>query len=310
MKSKSKNQPSPPARLDSLFSRLDPAQRKVMLVGLIVFFVLAVLTTLLLAYYVFEPQITQYLQSPTATPTPTATPQCVQPTLSLGSNNYPLNVISLTSSGAIPTPAGGGGNAWWVSDTFSPFVFIVKPLTGGPDLQRDLITGEALVVQWADCGREDFVLTDIQAGGPDVQNLLAQGSPGIAIIVQPEGTSPGYVIHGQRPELVNPPTPQATLPYAMAVDITYELTSPSVDQQTLDIKLTITNRGSQALTLTEADLSLTADGQPPLSPLSVQPALPQAILPGVSLPVTITFTNPGGHTAVLKVFDVTADLYY
>ncbi len=310
MKSNSKKQPRTPAQLDAIFSRLEPQQRRVLLVGLSVLFVLAASTTLLLAYYVFEPQIAQYFQPPTATATPTATPQCVQPTLNLGSYNFPLNVISLTSSGAIPSPVGADGSAWWISDTFSPFVFIVKPLAGGPDLQRELISGVPLVVQWADCGREEFVLTDVQPGGPDAQNLLAQSSPGIAVIVQPQGSSLGYVIHGQRPELVNPPTPQATLPYAVAVDITYELTSPSPDQQTLDIKLTITNRGSQALTLTNDDLSLTAGGQPPLSPLSVQPALPQTIQPRESLKVTITFPNPGGHTAVLKVFDATADLYY
>ena len=58
------------------------------------------------------------------------------------------------------------------------------------------------------------------------------------------------------------------------------------------------------------ELSLTAEGQAPLSPLNVEPALPQEIQPGASLPLAVTFANPGGHTAVLRVLDITVDLYY
>jgi hypothetical protein len=42
----------------------------------------------------------------------------------------------------------------------------------------------------------------------------------------------------------------------------------------------------------------------------VDPALPQEIPLGGSLSLTITFANPGGNTAVLKVLDITVDLYY
>jgi hypothetical protein len=219
-------------------------------------------------------------------------------------------VISLTPQGTLPTQTGAAGTAWWVSDTFSPFVFLMKPGIGSPDLQTTLTSGDPMVVQWADCGREVFVLTKIQPGNTDTQSLLAQARPGLAVIVQSVGSKPEYVINGQRPELVNPSTPEPTAPNAIMVDITFEGTGLSADQKTLQTSLTITNRGANPITMTTNDLSLTADGEAPLSPLSVQPALPQEIQPGGSLSLTITFPNPGGNTAVLKVLDTTVDLYY
>ncbi len=288
----------------SILSNLEPGPRKVLLAGLIVFFVLAASTTLLLAYYVFQPEITAFLQASTPTP------QCVRPTLTIGTTSYPLEVVTVAEPGSLPTPAGAAGTAWWVSDTFSPFVFILKPAAGAPDLQTTLKTGDPLAVQWADCGREEFVLTGIQPGSPDAQTLLAQKSPGLTVIVQPAGSADGYVILGQRSELVSPGTAEPTSPNATLVDITFDMTSPSPDQKTLDIQLTITNRGQQAITLANEDLSLTAQDQLPASPVSTEPALPQVIKPGESLTITISFPNPGGNTAVLRVFNVTADLYY
>jgi hypothetical protein len=84
----------------------------------------------------------------------------------------------------------------------------------------------------------------------------------------------------------------------------------SNDRQTLQISLTITNRGSQAITITNDDLSLAAENMPPEAPLRVVPALSQELQPGASMPLVITFGNPGGQYAMLRVFDTTLDLFY
>jgi hypothetical protein len=327
MKSPTPPKPAFPDQLARLLADLAPGPRRVLLGGLIFFFIMAASTTLLLAYMVYQPQITAWLQrstsgprpasvsqlalpTPTITPTATATPQCVLPTLTLDETVYPLDALAITSPGVLPSPSGAAGTAWWVSDTFSPFVFLLKPGLDSPDLSNSLKPGDPMVVQWADCGREVFVLTNIQPGSPDAQVLLAQAGPGMAVIIQPDGTLPGYVINGQRPELINPPTPEPTAPNAIMVDITFEGTGLSDDQKTLQTSLTITNRDANPLIMASNDLSLTAEGQEPLSPLSVEPTLPQEIQPGGSLSLTITFPNPGGNTAVLKVLDTTVDLYY
>jgi hypothetical protein len=306
----------PPKAGFPLLDRLPDQQRKVLLAGLIAFFLLAASTTLLLAYYVFEPQIGAFFAHPTSalsstnSLTPSPTPPCVRPTLSLGSNTYPVEVLTQEKSGSLPTPPELVGAAWWISDTFSPFVFIIKPSIAAPDLQTQLEPGDPLAVQWADCGREEFALTEIQPGQPDAQALLAQGSPGIKILVQPQRNAPEYVIYGERPALINPATLEPTQENVIIVDITFGETVISADQATLQTSLTITNRGANPLTITNDDLSLTAEGEQPLSLLSVEPALPQEIQPKVSLSLTITFANPGGHTAVLQVLDITLDLYY
>src|SRR4030042_148818 len=103
-----------PARTNPLLDRLDPAQCKVLLVGLIAFFLLAGFSTLLVAYVAFEPEIMAYFNTPTPTLTPTPTPQCVQPTLTLGTSIYPLDVVTLNTDGSLPTPTGAAGSAWWV----------------------------------------------------------------------------------------------------------------------------------------------------------------------------------------------------
>jgi hypothetical protein len=308
--------PGHPKVVFTLLDRIPDQQRKVLLAGLIAFFLLLAATTLLLAYYVFEPQIGAFFASPmpTLTPTPiltpTPTPPCVRPTLSLGINTYPLEVLAQDALGALPTPPELVGAAWWVSDTFSPFVFIIKPSLAAADLQTQLEPGDPLAVQWADCGREEFALTEIQPGQPDAQALLAQTSPGIVILVRPPRDAPEYVIYGERPVLINPATPEPTEENAIMVDITFGETVISTDEATLQTSFTITNRGANPLSVTNNDFSLTAEGEQPLSPLSVEPALPQEIAPEASLSLTITFANPGGHTAVLQVLDITLDLYY
>lgn len=297
-------------RIEQMVRELPAGPRKVLLAGLIGLFCLSGLSTLLLGYYVFEPEISAYFATPTPTVTPTPTPQCVRPTLTLGKSSYPLEVIFLGSEGGLPTPGGAAGTAWWVSNTFSPFVFILRLGAGSPDFQASLKPGDALAVQWADCGREEFIFTEFQPGAPDAEVLLAQAAPGMAVIIQPVGVAAAYVIYGQRQELVNPPTPEPTVENAILVDITFNGTNLSAEDQTLTVDLTLTNRGSQAITMTNSDLSLTAEGQQPLSPLSVVPALPQEIQLEGSLSLTITFPNPGGNTAVLRVLDTTVDLYY
>ncbi len=172
---------------------------------------MAASTTLLLAYYVYQSQVDAFFQKATLTPTPTAAPQCVRPTLTLGETNYPLNLLPITTSGVLPVPRGAAGTAWWVSETFSPFVFILTPPLGSPDLSSTLAPRAAMLVQWADCGREEFVFTSLETGAPDAKGLLARANPGIAVVIQPIGTAVGYVLYGQRPDLLKSLTPEVTL---------------------------------------------------------------------------------------------------
>ena len=240
---------------------------------------------------------------------PTATPLCARPMLSLGPAGFSIEAAARPADGSLPAPASEPGTAWWVADTFAPFVFLLTPTAEMPDLGAFLQPGDPMVVVWADCGREEFVLSAAESEAPTAAALLAQSGSGIAVIVRPGGGAPAYLLLGERPGLTLV-TPEPTDPNAIQAEITFGETVVSQDGQTLTTGLTIANFGGQPISLAPVDLSLAAEGQPPLAPLSVEPALPQEIQPGDSLALAITFPNPGGGTAVLRVLDFTADLYY
>ena len=240
---------------------------------------------------------------------PTATPLCARPMLSLGPAGFSIEAAARPADGSLPAPASEPGTAWWVADTFAPFVFLLTPTAEMPDLGAFLQPGDPMVVVWADCGREEFVLSAAESGTPIAAALLAQSGSGIAVIVRPGGGAPAYLLLGERPGLTLV-TPEPTDPNAIQAEITFGDTIISEDGKTLTTGLTITNLGGKPITIAPPDLSLAAEGQSPLSPLSVEPALPQDIQPGASLALTITFPNPGGGTALFKVLDFAAELYY
>ena len=207
MKSKIPPRPATSGQIDQLYIAPTGQPHKIILVGLILVFVVAASTTLILAYYVFMPQLPTLLHVPTPTISPTATPQCVNDTLNLGPYTYRLDRATLTEEGTLPTLAKPAGSAWWLSDTSNPYLIIFVPAIGSLDMQSALSVGDDLVIQWADCSREVFDLTDFEPGIPDEQLLLSQTSPGIIVIVQPVGGKDEYIIHGQYPRTNNYPTP-------------------------------------------------------------------------------------------------------
>ncbi len=227
---------------------------------------------------------------------PTITPMCARPTLTLGTASFPLEAMEPPGAGALQVPAGEPGTAWWVTNTFAPFVIL---------LPRDapaIRPGEAMIVQWADCGREEFVLQETRPEAVDTAALLAQGTSGMAVIV------PGAVLWGVRAgQLV---TPEPTDPNAMQSEVSFGETVISEDGKTLTTSLTILNTGGKPITVRLEDISLGVEGQPAASPLSVEPALPLEIQPGESAMLTMTFPNPGGNLATLKLLDFAVDLYY
>jgi hypothetical protein len=358
------------------FESLEETPRKVLLGGLIFFFFMSASTTLLLGYYAYQPQVDAFFQKTTATPVtfssvyPTVTPQCVRPRLTLGSLTYPIDLLPGTPSGVLPSTSPVAGTAWRIADIHNPYVFLLTPPLGSIDPSSVLDYGAMMLIQWADCSREEFVFTDLETGSLDAKALFTQTNPGIAVVIQSIGTAMDYVLFGQPAKLTNSPTPVPTQAINLEpnqeqnseptqaittestqeltqeptkaptqtptqeptkvptqiptqeptqaptqespiiIDITFEDLVVSPDQKTLQIWLTITNLSAGSITVTNDDLSLTAENKPPLNPQAVEPALPQVIPPAGNLSLKITFTHPGGSYAELRVFDTTLDLFY
>jgi hypothetical protein len=197
------------------FDGLEQTPRRLILGGLIFFFFMSASTTLLLGYYAYQPEVDAFFQKATLTPIifsavdPTATPQCVPPTLTLGNLTYPIDLLPGSTSGLLPATNPLAGTAWWVADTTHPFVFLLTPPPGSTDPSSQINLGGAIVVQWENCSRENFILTSFEIGAADATSLFAQANPGVAVVIQPFGGTPGYILYGQPAQPINPPTPES-----------------------------------------------------------------------------------------------------
>jgi hypothetical protein len=194
------------------FDGLEQTPRRLILGGLIFFFFMSASTTLLLGYYAYQPEVDAFFQKATLTPIifsavdSTATPQCVPPTLTLGNLTYPIDLLPGSTSGLLPATNPLAGTAWWVADTTHPFVFLLTPPPGSTDPSSQINLGGEIVVQWENCSRENFILTSFETGAADAISLFAQANPGIAVVIQPFGSTPGYVLYGQPAQQSNSPT--------------------------------------------------------------------------------------------------------
>jgi len=177
-----------------------------LLIALILVFIVSAVAALGLVNQQYQSTILTFFVASTPTFMPSPTPPCVRPTLSLGAYIFPLEILTDTKDGSLPLPGGPAGTAWWLSDTFSPYVVIYEPAIRSLSLETVLFPGDMIAIQWADCGREEFVLSEFQQGGPDVQDLRTQNASGIVVIVQPVGTEDGFMLHGQRAEPIITPT--------------------------------------------------------------------------------------------------------
>ncbi len=185
-------------------------EHKAVLACLILIFVISAISFVVLAMDTFRPQITAILQQSTPTPTPVPTPQCEKSTLSLGAYIFSVDTVAVNQEGTLPNIGGPAGTAWWLTGTTNPFIFIFTPAIHSLSWQDVLVPGDQMIIQWADCSKEEFVYTDLQPGPADTKSILEQTSPGIVVIIQPVGATESYILHGQKPELTSSPVAQPT----------------------------------------------------------------------------------------------------
>jgi len=186
-----------PVRTEPVGHKQGRYEHKAILVGLIFIFIISAISALVLAKDIFRPQITAILQQSTPTSTSVPTPQCARSTLSLGAYIFPVDTVALNKEGTLPTLGGPAGTAWWLSDTTNPYIFIFIPAIHSLGMQDVLVPGDQMIIQWADCNKEEYTYTDFQPGPPDTKSILGQTTPGIVVIIQPVGTTESYVLHGQ-----------------------------------------------------------------------------------------------------------------
>jgi hypothetical protein len=343
-----KSQPPPkPTVIDQvtqLLNNLDPRSRKVILAGLVVVFLLAASTTILLAYSIYEPQITAWLhkssptqgisqsavqyptqyatQSPTQVPTqipqilqpvqvnlPTQTPSCAGATLQLGTASWSLESIQLAADGSVDVPDDTPGVAYWIQNLEKNTVFALSPTQENLDLLSVLQGGDQASITWPDCNTASFTLLTPTYGVPGTELFADQSTSGLVVYMPEKVSLPGIWVQGSLvgETIVAPPT---SAPYEGEVNAEISLLGTSIlkDKQTMQVVITILNYGSAAITLTSGDISLTPEGAPPLQIISSDPKLPQQIEPTENKEFILVFPRPDSAMATLKIYTVEYDL--
>jgi hypothetical protein len=249
-----------------------------------------------------------------AAPAPAPTPQCVRPTLTLGSTQFPIETLARAADGSLALPADKPGAAFWIEGTSVNYVFALNPTANNAALKDALKSGDTAKIVWADCGADEYVVKSVEAGLPEQSVLYDQSHGGLTVFV-PGGSSGGALtITGARPQAAAVETPgpgeAPTETNEVQADLSFLGNTTSPDGKSVQITLTITNTGSAAISLTANDLSLTAENAAPLAPTSVEPSLPQTIPPGAGATFAITFPHPGANIAVLKILTISLDYYF
>jgi hypothetical protein len=238
---------------------------------------------------------------------PAPTPQCVEPSLTLGTLKFQVASVKRSADSFPEIPNGKQDIAYWVEGTTVNYVFGIGPIKDNLALNSVLKVGDPIAITWADCSKDDFVVKSIESVPSGDLTLFDQSKGGVTVFVRSDSSN--LVIRGQRPITESVETPIPTDANATQLDIQFsDLTPP--DNQTVNIGLDITNKGAQAVMLTNNDISLTTENGPQVFPSTVEPALPQEIQPGGSMTLAVTFPKPQASSAVLKILDVTLDYYF
>lgn len=250
-----------------------------------------------------------FLARKTPIPTPVATPACVRPMLAIGTASFPIQPVKRGADGAVRLPAGALDTAYWVDGTTKSFVFGLNQSPAALALHTALKAGDLIKITWADCSSDDYVVKTVDAGQPDA-SVYDQALPGVRVFIVDAAGQQGFIIRGARPQAQTVETPAPTQAGAVNAQVDFGNTVVSPDGKTLSLTITITNQGSDPISLAAKDISLTAENQAPQAPFSVDPALPVQIAAGAKASMTLVFSKPAAQTAVFKVLDFSVDLYY
>jgi hypothetical protein len=238
--------------------------------------------------------------------TPAPTPQCIQPTLTLGALNYRIEPVTRPANSFPNIPKRKKDVAYWVEDTTVNYVFALSPTKDNLALNSVLKAGDPAIISWADCSKDEYTVKSVETAQTNDLKLFDQSTGGLTIYVQTNDSA--LVIHGERPLAQPAETAAATSENTTQLNIQFsDLTPP--DDKSVKIGLEITNEGSQTITLTNQDISLTSDNNAEVFPLITEPALPQDIPPGGTLSMAVTFPKPAANSAVLRIINLTFDYY-
>jgi hypothetical protein len=241
--------------------------------------------------------------------TPAPTPQCVEPTLTLGITKFRIDSVKRNGDNFPEIPKNKKDVAFWVTGTTVNYVFGLSPTKDNLSLNTVLKAGDPITINWADCSKDEYVVKTTETANAGDTGIFDQSHGGITVFIGVTSSTPGLVIRGGRPIVQPAETQVATPENTNQIDLQIlDFTQP--DDQTVQFRITVTNKGAQVILLTNHDISLKTDTGPEVAPQAVEPVLPQDLKPGDTLSLTLTFPKPQAKSAVLRILDVTFEYYF
>ena len=239
--------------------------------------------------------------------TPAPTPQCVEPTLTLGTTTFHMETVKREANNFPEIPQNKKDVAFWVEGTTINYVFGLSPTPDNLALNTALKAGDPAIINWADCSKDEYVVKSIENAKTGDNTIFDQSRGGITVYVQDNSSL--LLIRGGRPVIQSEETLAPTPENAIQIDLQI-LDFSQPDNQTLSFQIAVTNQGTQTITLTDKDVALVAADGSETPPKTMTPVPPQELKPGDTITPNLTFPKPQGTSAVLRIFDVTFEEYF
>ncbi len=244
-----------------------------------------------------------------AASTPVPTPQCVEPTLTLGSAKFVIKTIARAADGSISVPPDTPNVAYQVEGTQPNYVLVLSPSPNNLALRNAVKDGDKATVVLANCNSTVFSVSAPQPAPSSISTLLNQPTSGLVMLVQTSPSAAGFVVTGELSEeiLKAIDTPQPG-PSNRQAEVSLLETTASADKATIRVGVSILNTGTAPFSLSANDVALTPENAAPVAPTSTEPSLPHDFKPGTTENIYFTFPRPSTNTAVLKVLDIEFDV--
>ena len=288
------------------------------------FFFLLFINTLLLGYYIYQPQISMLFQSPSTDPgsnnvsqsvlnTPMTIsppiPQCVGLTLQIGSLNWQIESIEPESDGSVNIPGNTPGMVYWIRNPDSADIFALSPTQANLDLFANMQAGQVALLTTQDCDRVEFSLSAPQPGEPGQVETSILPASSIIVYIPNSSLAPGQYAQGNLSEVYLPSLADA---YPAPADPQADISLTSISILTggahLQIVISILNNGVTPITFTSDDFSLLSTGESPLALIQSYPSLPVRISPDEKITFNLVFPRPSTPTSTLKIYSTSYPL--
>lgn len=167
--------------------------RKTILIGASISGAL-LLVILSLGFFILRPQIASWLE------TPTPTLSCGYPSLRVGESDFDIQSLAPVTDTIFSIPIDVAHTAFWLQGTTVQYVFGLSAMPVNGILMELFETGESITVTWADCSKQEYVITSVDQNVPLDTAFFDQSIRGIRIFIPGDSNTASFVVQGMLPK--------------------------------------------------------------------------------------------------------------